>query len=64
MLCTPRLRIAILNEEIALWEKRCGDEPDYIPYLGYIRDTMKSRVKKLEEDERLDQEKDQRTECK
>ena len=52
MLCIPRLRIAILNEEIALWEKRCGDEPDYIPYLGYIRDTMKGRVKELEEQEK------------
>ena len=57
MLCIPRLRIAILNEEIALWEKRCGDEPDYIPYLGYIRDTMRGRVKELEENERLDNEK-------
>ena len=64
MLCIPRLRIAILNEEIALWEKRCGDEPDYIPYLGYIRDTMKGRVKELEENERLDQEKDNGTKCK
>ena len=52
MLCIPRLRIAILKEEIALWEKRCGDEPDYIPYLGYIRETMKSRIKELEESER------------
>ena len=65
MLCIPRLRIAILNEEIALWEKRCGDEPDYIPYLGYIRDTMKNRVKELEEDnERLDNEKNKGTERK
>ena len=53
MLCIPRLRIAILNEEIALWEKRCGDEPDYIPYLGYIRDTMKGRVKELEDQEKI-----------
>ena len=52
MLCIPRLRIAILNEEIALWEKRCGDEPDYIPYLGYIRTTLKSRVKELEDQEK------------
>ena len=64
MLCIPRLRIAILNEEIALWEKRCGDEPDYIPYLGYIRDTMRGRVKELEENERLDQEKDNGTKRK
>ena len=60
MLCIPRLRIAILNEEIALWEERLRDKPDDIPYLGYIRTTLKGRVKELEEDERLDQEKDQR----
>ena len=64
MLCIPRLRIAILKEEIALWEKRCGDEPDYIQNLGYIRDTMKSRVKELEKNERLDQEKDEGTKRK
>ena len=64
MLCIPRLRIAILNEEIALWEKRCRDEPDYIPYLGYIRDTMRGRVKELEKNERLDQEKDEGTKRK
>ena len=52
MLCIPRLRIAILNEEIALWEKRCGDESDYIPYLGYIMTTLKGRVKELEDQEK------------
>ena len=54
------MTIAILNEEIALWEKRCGDDPDYIPYLGYIRTTLKGRVKELEDQEKkLDkQEKD------
>ena len=52
MLCIPRLRIAILNEEIALWEKRCGDNPDDIPYLGYIRTTLKGRVKELEKEEK------------
>ena len=60
MLCIPRLRFAILNKEIALWEERLRDKPDDIPYLGYIRTTLKDRVKELEEDERLDQEKDQR----
>jgi len=59
MLCIPKLRIAILNEEIALWEKRLCDNPDDIPYLGYIRTTLKGRVKELEENERLDQEKDE-----
>ena len=48
MLCIPRLRIAILNEEIALWEKRLSDKPDDIPYLGYIRTTLRGRIKELE----------------
>ena len=59
MLCIPRLRIAILNEEITLWENRLCDNPDDIPYLGYIRTTLKGRIKELEENERLDQEKDE-----
>ena len=63
MLCIPRLRIAILNEEIALWEKRLCDNPDDIPYLGFIRTTLRGRVKELEENERLDQEKDNGTKC-
>ena len=52
MLCHPRLRIAILNEEIALWEERLRDNPDDIPYLGYIRTTLKGRVKELEKEEK------------
>ena len=48
MLCHPRLRIAILNEEIALWEKRLRDNPDEIPYLGYIRTILKDRIKEPE----------------
>ena len=51
MLCSNRLRIAILNQEIEMWEKRLKDDPDQIPYLGYIRTTMKGRVKELEEEE-------------
>ena len=51
MLCSNRLRIAILNQEIEIWEKRLKDDPDQIPYLGYIRTTMKGRVKELEEEE-------------
>ena len=52
MLCHPRLRIAILNEEITLWEERLRDNPDEIPYLGYIRTTLKGRVKELEKEEK------------
>ena len=52
MLCIPRLRIAILNEEMTLWEKRLRDNPDEIPYLGYIRTTLKGRVKELEKQEK------------
>jgi len=57
-LCIPRLRIAILNEEIELWEKRLKDDPDQIPYLGYIRTTLKNRVKELEDAEEYDDEMD------
>ena len=64
MLCIPKLRIAILIEDLALWETRLSDKPDDIPYLGYIRTTMKDRVKELEEIERLDQEKDEGTKRK
>ena len=52
MLCIPKLRIAILNEEIALWENRLRDDPDDIPYLGYIRTTLRGRVKELEDQEK------------
>ena len=51
MLCSNRLRIAILNEEIGMWEKRLKDDPDQIQYLGYIRTTLKDRVKELEKEE-------------
>tara|TARA_B100000586_G_scaffold257087_1_gene220426 strand:+ start:100 stop:282 length:183 start_codon:yes stop_codon:yes gene_type:complete len=51
MLCSNRLRIAILNEEIAIWEKHLKDDPNQIPYLGYIRTTMKGRVEELEKEE-------------
>ena len=51
MLTSHRMRIAILNDEISLWEKRLKDSPDDIPYLGYIRTTLKDRVKELEKQE-------------
>ena len=43
-----KIRIAVLKDEVELWENRCGNEPDLIPYLGYIRDTMNSRIEELE----------------
>ena len=46
--CSPQLRIAILNDEISLWENRLKDSPNDIPYLNYIRTTLKDRVKELE----------------
>ena len=42
------IRVAVLEEELALWEKRLRDNPDDIPYLGYIRTTLKDRIKELE----------------
>jgi hypothetical protein len=42
------IRIAALKDEIEIWEQRVEDDPDYIPYLGYIRDTLKSRIEELE----------------
>ena len=58
------IRLAVLKDEVELWQKRVGNDPDSIPYLGYIRDTLKSRIKELEENERLDNEKDKGTERK
>ena len=45
--CSTKLRIAILRDEIALWEKRCDTEPRSNLYYGYIRDMMSNRVKEL-----------------
>ena len=42
------IRLAVLKDEVELWQKRVGDDPDSIPYLGYIRDTLKGRIKELE----------------
>ena len=58
------IRLAALSDEVEIWEQRVGNDPDSIPYLGYIRDTLKSRIKELEENERLDNEKDKGTERK
>ena len=42
------IRLAALQDEVEIWEQRVGKNPDTIPYLGYIRDTLKGRVKELE----------------
>ena len=42
------IRLAALSDEVELWEQRVGKNPDTIPYLGYIRDTLKSRIEELE----------------
>ena len=41
------IRIAALKDEVEIWEQRVKDDPDSIPYLGYIRDTLKSRIEEL-----------------
>ena len=58
------IRLAVLKDEVELWQKRVGDDPDSIPYSVIIRNTLKSRIKELEENERLDNEKDKGTERK
>ena len=41
------IRLAALQDEVEIWEQRVGNNPDSIPYLGYIRDTLKSRIEEL-----------------
>ena len=41
------IRLAVIKDEVELWEQRVGNDPDSIPYLGYIRDTLKSRIEEL-----------------
>ena len=42
------VRLATLKDEVEICEQRMENSPDSIPYLGYIRDTLKSRIKELE----------------
>ena len=44
------IRLAVLKDEVELWEERIGDDPDHIPYLRYIKDTLKSRIKEIMEE--------------
>ena len=41
------IRLAALKDEVEIWEQRVKDDPDSIPYLGYIRDTLKNRIEEL-----------------
>ena len=42
------IRLAVLKDEVELWQKRVGADPDSIPYSVIIRNTLKSRIKELE----------------
>ena len=41
------IRLAVLKDEVELWQKRVGDDPDSIPYSVIIRNTLKSRIEEL-----------------
>ena len=41
------IRLATLKDEVEMCEQRMENSPDSIPYLGYIRDTLKGRIKEL-----------------
>ena len=43
------IRLAALKDEVEIWEQRVEDDPDSIPYLGYISDPVKSRIEELKE---------------
>ena len=42
------IRLAVLKDEVELWQKRVGDDPDHIPYSVIIRNMLKNRIKELE----------------
>ena len=42
------IRLAVLQDEVEIWEQRVGNDPESIPYLRYIRDTLKGRIEALE----------------
>ena len=41
------IRLAVLKDELEIWEQRTENDPDSIPYLGYIRNTLKNRMEEL-----------------
>ena len=42
------IRLAVLKDEVDLWQKRVGDDLDSIPYSVIIRNTLKSRIEEIE----------------
>ena len=52
------IRLAVLKDEVDLWQKRVGDDLDSIPYSVTIRNTLKSRIKELEKSAILIKERD------
>ena len=52
------IRLAVLKDEVELWQKRVGADPDSIPYSVIIRNTLKSRIKELEKSAILIKERD------
>jgi hypothetical protein len=41
------IRLAVLKDELEIWEQRTENDPDSIPYLGYIRNTLQNRMEEL-----------------
>ena len=41
------IRLAVLKDEVELWQKRVGDDLDSIPYSVIIRNTLKKRIEEL-----------------
>lgn len=41
------VRCAVLKDELEIWEQRMGNDSDFIPYLKYIKDTLRSRIEEL-----------------
>ena len=52
------IRLAVLKDEVELWQKRVGNDLDSIPYSVIIRNTLKSRIKELEKSAILIKERD------
>ena len=42
------IRLAVLKDEVEVWQQRVEDNPDHLYECSLIRDTLKNRVKELE----------------